>query len=88
MGCHFLGVYLYWTSGKEGNIPHRAHGWSMSRHKIGKLKLFIILWRALGGAAVVVCVRGQDGRDRVESGSSSLLTVWKRPNLYFVYLTV
>lgn len=46
----------------------------------------MILWQALVGAAMEG--RGQDGRGRADLGPPLLLTIWKRPNIHFVYLTV
>lgn len=46
----------------------------------------IVLWPALVGAAMGG--RGKDGRGKAELGPLLLLTIWKRPNLYLVYVTV
>lgn len=62
------------------------HEQSRRRHKIGKLEVSIVLWQALVGAAMGG--RGKDGRRKAELGPLLLLAIWKRPNLYRVYLTV
>lgn len=83
---HWIRIYLYRASGKEGNRSLRVHEWSRTMYKIGKPEVPIILWQGLLGAAAEG--GAQDERGRAELGPPLLLTIWKRPNLYFVYLTV
>lgn len=68
-----------------GRSP-KVNEWGRRRHKIGKFEVSIILCLVSVGAATGH--RGQNGRGRAELRPSLLLTIWKRPNFYFVYLTV
>lgn len=48
---HWIRIYLYRASGKEGNRSFRVHEWSRKKYKIGKPDRPIILWQGLPGAA-------------------------------------
>lgn len=64
----------------------RVHEWSRRRHKIGKFEVSIIL--CLVSVGFVTVHTGQHRRDRAKLRPSLLLIIWKRPNFYFIYLTV